>query len=176
MRLRPLGKRFYEFLTAIASWNLAIRLPSNTIPFMRNFLYILFAVLVSFSANPLMADESAEPEVGKALKEMGTRIDLPGGDKLQLHIDKRKIIGRFVDAEGLLIEPTAESILFIIDQPGHRNDEWRTVLRVAEDAKMVAPRSLTAPYKFRARLIIRFTDGTSKTIPNASLELDKEAE
>jgi hypothetical protein len=143
---------------------------------MRNSLYFLFAVLVSFSASTLMADETAEPELGKALQEMGTRIDLPGGNKLQLQIEERKIIGRFVDGEGLLIEPTAESILFIIDQPGHRNDEWRTILRVADNTKMAAPRSLTAPYRFRARLIIRFTDGTTKTIPNASLELDKEAE
>lgn len=119
---------------------------------------------------------SAEEIVGEPLEEVGTRLDLPSGNKLQLAIDEKKVVGHFIDKDGNLIESPAESIVFVVDQSGHRNDKWRTVIKPVDAAKLTSTRSLVAPYSFKARLIIRFKDGSTKTLPNAFVELDKKAE
>lgn len=134
---------------------------------------IVFILLLSLIA-PF--SYSAEEIIGEPLEKAGTRLDLPSGDQLQLAIDEKLVVGHFVDKEGNLIKSPASSIVFVVDQNGHRNDEWRTLLKPVDEAKLTSKRKLVGPYNFRARLIIRFTDGTTKTIPNASVKLDKEAE
>jgi hypothetical protein len=134
---------------------------------------IVFILLLSLIA-PF--SYSAEEIIGEPLEKAGTRLDLPSGDQLQLAIDEKLVVGHFVDKEGNLIKSPASSIVVVVDQTGHRNDDWRTVIKPVDEAKLSSSRKLFPPYNFRARLIIRFTDGSTKTIPNASVKLDKEAE
>lgn len=134
---------------------------------------IVFILLLSLIA-PF--SYSAEEVVGEPLEEVGTRLDLPSGDRLQVSIDEKQVVGHFVDKDGNLIKSPASSIVFIIDQNSHRNDKWRTLLKPVDEAKLTSPRKLVGPYTFRARLIIRFTDGSTKTFPTALLKLDKKAE
>ena len=121
---------------------------------------------------------SADKEaiIGEPLEEAGTRLDLPNGIQLQLAIDDNLGVGHFVDKDGNIIESPADSIIFVVEQKANPNDEWRTVIRLADEAKLTSSRKLFPPYTLRARLIIRFKDGTTKTLPNAFLDLDKGSE
>lgn len=117
-----------------------------------------------------------KPVIGEPLAEAGTRLDLGNGNELQLAVVERKVVGYFVDSEGLLLECPAASILIEVDHPGNRNDEWRTVIKPVDSAKLTSPRSMTPPYRFKTRLIIRYKDGTTKTLANAFVQLDNEPE
>ncbi len=132
---------------------------------------ICFSILLMTIGSVLSATE-----LGETLKEEGTRIELPSGDFLQLSVEDMKVMGRFTDAEGLLIEPLADSIVIVVDQPGHKNDEWRTVISPTGENSLTSPRLLRPPYDFRARIIVRLSDGSVKTYPYEPLELDKGVE
>lgn len=136
---------------------------------MRKSIWIL---LLGLFVSVALAEEA--PVIGEPLKEAGTRLELPDGNLLQVAIEDRNLVAYFVDSEGLLIESPANSIVFVVDQPGNRNDEWRTVIKPVDPAKLSSVRALTPPYKFKTRMIIRFKDGSTRTLANAFVELDKE--
>lgn len=114
------------------------------------------------------------PKAGEPVVEAGSFIDLEDGGRLQLLIEDKQVVAYFVDPEGLLIPSPAESILFIIDDPGHRSDEWRTVLNPSGDLNLTSPRRLFGPYNFRARIIIRFKDGEHASFANVPIDLEKD--
>lgn len=123
-----------------------------------------------------IAWSAEKPVIGEPLEEAGTRLELDDGNQLQLAIEERKLVGYFVDSNGLLLECPAESIVFEVDHPRNRNDKWRTVMKPVDIAKLTSPRGMAPPYKFKTRLIIRFKDGSTRTLANAFVELDKSAE
>lgn len=133
----------------------------------------VFFLLISLIATPSWA---AEEIIGEPLEKAGTRLDMPDGTQLQLAVDESLVVGHFVDKEGNLIESPADSIIFVVEQKANPNDEWRTVIRLVDEAKLTSTRKLFPPFNMRARLIIRFKDGTTKTLPNAMLDLDKKSE
>ena len=67
----------------------------------------------------------------------------------------------------------AKRIVFIVDDPGHKSDEWRSVLVPGEGACLVAPRALYPPYHYKTRIIIRYMDGTSESMANVMVSLDR---
>jgi len=113
------------------------------------------------------------PKAGDPVAEAGTFIDLADGQRLQLFVKDKQIVAYFIDKGGLVMKSPADSILFIVDDPGHREDEWRTVLNRQGDVKLTSPRRLYGPYTFRARVIIRFTEGEPSSFPNVPMNLDK---
>ncbi len=111
---------------------------------------------------------------GEAVPDNGTLVDLPGrAERLHLCVEDQQVRARFVDAEGLLIEPPAESIVLEVNQPGHRHHRWRAFLQPGPDHTLTTALRLPAPYQFRARLIIRFGPDEIVTLPNVPLNLDR---
>ena len=133
----------------------------------------VFFLLISLIATTSWA---AEEIIGEPLEKAGTRLDMPDETKLQLAVDENLIVGHFVDKDGNLIESPADSIIFVVEQKSNPNDKWRTVIRLADEAKLTSSRKLFPPFNMRVRLIIRFKDGTTKTVANAMLDLDKKSE
>lgn len=131
-----------------------------------SFLFILARVLDA-------AGYEEPPKAGDPVAEVGTFIDLADDQRLQLFVEDKQIVAYFIDKDGLVMESPADSILFIIDDPGHKDDEWRTVLTRDGDVKLTSPRRLFGPYFFRARVIIRFTDGEPSSFPYVPIDLDK---
>jgi hypothetical protein len=171
MLLRPHGKRFYHIITAAGATFLAFSPHPGTINGMSRTAYSLLAMMAALVAVPLYS-----VEVGEKPEEAGTRVALPGDTKLQLAIEEKKIVATFIDAEGKVIESPAESMVLVVDQQGHKNDEIRTLMNSADKIRLVSSRTLFPPYDFRARVIIRFTDGTTRTFPYLSLDLAKKSE
>ena len=132
----------------------------------RNLLTPLLLLLVTASFSKAI-------EVGEPMKDMGTMRDLDSGLKLQLFVHENKLQACFIDAEGLVAESPAESILFIVDEPGHKADKWRSVLVPGDDACLVAPRLLYAPYYYKTRVIVRYKDGTTESMANFRVSLDR---
>ena len=133
----------------------------------------VFILLISLIASTSWA---AEEIIGEPLEKAGTRLDLPGGDQLQLAIDEKMIVAHFVDSDGNLIESPASSIVFTVEQKASPNDKWRGMLNPVDEAKLASTRKLFPPYNFKARVIIRYKDGSVKTFANTYVELDKESE
>ncbi|MGC9451850.1 MAG: hypothetical protein ACP5I4_10415 [Oceanipulchritudo sp.] len=121
----------------------------------------LFAAVLS---NALALEIGDEPE------DKGTFLNLPDGGQLQLFVEENKILAYFIDAEGLIMRPPAESILFIIDDALSDKDTWRTVLSPS-DAKMVGSRLLYPPYSFRTKVIVRFADKDPVSFFRTSVDL-----
>jgi hypothetical protein len=136
------------------------------LPILLPFLLIL--------ANALSAaGYEAPPKAGDPVAEVGTFIDLADGQRLQLFIEDNQIVATFIDKDNLVMESPADSILFIVDDPGHKEDEWRTVLNRDGKVRLTSPRRLYGPYNFRARVIIRFTEGEPSSFPNVPIDLEK---
>ena len=112
-------------------------------------------------------------EVGEPVEDVGTFLDLPNEIRLQLVAKEQKVIAHFVDAESLVVESIAESIVVEITHSGRRTDRWRSLLKAGPGASMTSARVLPPPYQLKSKVIIRFTDGTSKTFPMVLLNLDK---
>jgi hypothetical protein len=93
--------------------------------------------------------------------------------KLTLEVTDNQLMAFFADATGTEDTSSVDSIIFVVDDTGHRHDKWRAVLRLADNDRYTSPRRLYPPYKFRARLIIRFTDGETVSLPNLKLDLQK---
>ncbi len=132
----------------------------------RNLLTALLLLLVTATIAPAT-------EVGEPMKDMGTIRELENGLKLQLFVHENKLQACFIDAEGLVAESPAESILFVVDEPGHKSDKWRSVLVPGDDACLAAPRNLYPPYQYRSRIIVRYQDGTSESMANVLVHLDR---
>ena len=115
-------------------------------------------------------------EVGETVEDVGAFLDLDDGQRLQLVIEEQTIVAHFVDAENLVIESPAESIVFEVNHSGRRTDRWRTVLSAGEGASMTSSRILPPPYHLKVRVIIRFTDGSTKTFARAFLNLSRNIE
>ncbi|MEX0322805.1 MAG: hypothetical protein AB3N63_11640 [Puniceicoccaceae bacterium] len=116
-------------------------------------------------------------ELGEPLEDLGTIKELPDGSKLQLKIDDKRVFACFADKDGKIIESPADSVLMVIDDPGHKNDEIRILLKPEENGiTLTSKRILYGPYVFRTRVIIRFTDDDPKTFPYLLLELDRNIE
>jgi len=126
----------------------------------------LLLLLITATTTPAM-------EVGDPMKDMGTIRELQNGLKLQMFVKDNRLQACFIDADGLVAESPAESILFVVDEPGHKNDKWRNVLVPGEDACMAAPRNLYPPYHYRTRIIIRYKDGTTESLAKALVTLDR---
>jgi hypothetical protein len=134
---------------------------------------------IFFAATLLLAAvlNANELEVGKPLDDIGHIQDLPDGNKLQLKIEDKRVFACFADSEGNVIESPANSVLLVVDDPGHRNDEIRILLKPEENGMtLTSKRILYPPYVFRTRVIIRFTDKDPKTFPYLLLELDRNVE
>jgi hypothetical protein len=93
--------------------------------------------------------------------------------KLTLEVTDNQLMAFFADTTGTEDTSSVDSIIFVVDDTGHRHDKWRAVLRLADNDRYTSPRRLYPPYKFRARLIIRFTDGETVSLPNLKLDLQK---
>ena len=116
-------------------------------------------------------------KVGEPIEDIGTTLDLPDQQFLQLTVKERHVAALFYDDSETIIESPAESIIIVVDQPGHKNDEIRLLLKPsAEDASLTSKRLFYSPYNFKARVIIRFTDKKTKTFPYAALQLDRNVE
>ncbi|NBD37345.1 MAG: hypothetical protein GVY10_02105 [Verrucomicrobia bacterium] len=115
-------------------------------------------------------------EVGEEVPSGGTTLELEGAPGLHLVVEERKVVAHFLDAQGNALLPPADSIIFVVDDPGHRNDDFRTVLRAGNDASLTGPRNLYPPYSFRVRLIIRMEEGEPVILSNEKVDLDPAAE
>ncbi len=116
-------------------------------------------------------------ELGEPLEDIGHIQDLPDGSKLQLKIEDKRVVACFADKDSKLIKAPADSVLLVVDDPGHRNDEIRVLLKPEENGlTLTSKRILYPPYQFRTRVIIRFTDKEPKTFPYLLLELDRNIE
>jgi hypothetical protein len=138
----------------------------------RKSIFLLSTLFILANALSAAVYE-APPKAGDPVVEAGTFIDLADGQRLQLFIEDQLIVAFFIDKDGLVMESPAESILFIVDDPGHKDDEWRTVLDLVDTVKLTSPRRLYGPYNFRGRVIIRFTEGEPSSFPNVPIDLEK---
>jgi len=133
-------------------------------------------LLALFACTGLRANVyETPPKAEDPVVEAGSFIDLASGDRLQLFIDDKQVVACFVNADGFLIPSPAESLLFIIDDPQHRLDEWRTVLNKSGDIILTSPRRLFGPYDFRARIIIRYPGEKTESFANVAIDLEKAA-
>ena len=124
-----------------------------------------------------LALEVGEPlEVGAPIEDFGASLDLDEGQRLQIFIVEQNLVAYFVDAENMVMESPAESIVFEVDHAGRRTDNWRTVLTASEGASLKSNRILPPPYHLKVRVIIRFTDGSTKTFARAFLNLNRNIE
>jgi hypothetical protein len=122
--------------------------------------------LAGFAASALPALEIEQPA-----PETGHTIELQDLPALHLSINDNQLRAHFLNPENLVTAPPAESIVFIVDDPGHRNDEFRTVLRPAKDASLTSPRRLFPPYEFRIRLLIRLPGEETRILSNQKVDL-----
>ena len=115
-------------------------------------------------------------EVGEEAEDVGSYLELDGGIRIQVVIEEQKIVAHFIDADNLVIEPTASEMVFQVTHSGRRTDNWRTVLSAGPGASMTSGRSLPPPYNLKFRVIIRFTDGSTKTFARKFLNLARNLE
>ena len=142
-------------------------------PIMRKFSLIPIACLFAFTLLAGAAEPDAKPVAGDLMEDVGTFIDAGNGLRLQLTLEDKRLIAKFVDAEDKLVENPAGSILFIIDDTTHRDDKWRTVLKPSGEIELASPLRFFGPPKFRAKIIVRFADGNVSTFPKTPLELTR---
>jgi hypothetical protein len=115
-------------------------------------------------------------EVGETVEDVGSFLDLDDGTRLQLVIEEQKIVAHFVDEEDLVLESPAEEIVFQVNHSGRRTDRWRTVLSAGEGASLTSNRVLPPPYHLKVKIIIRFTDGSTKTFARSFINLSRNIE
>jgi hypothetical protein len=165
--------RFCRIIGAAFACGLAIATSPRTLRPMHlaQPLRAAFCLLIAVLLAPFCAS-AASLAVGDPAPETGTRIDLPDDTQLQLLVEDQNLIGYFLDAAGRVIPTPATSILFVITQPGHREDDWRTVLEPVGSIQMTSPRKLFGPYQVRARVIIRFPEGEPLSFTRTQLDLE----
>jgi hypothetical protein len=130
-------------------------------------------LLLTAALLPAAEAPTGDPEPPKA-EDIGTFTELQENLRLHLFVEGNRVVAQFVDSEDRILAPPAESILFIVDDPGHREDEWRTVLRPEEGTqRLTSPRRLYGPYNFRSRIIIRFTDREPSAFTNHPVDLQR---
>ena len=133
---------------------------------------VLLSAIALLLLPSLQANRAVLPDDETIAAEVGTFLPLEDGRRLQLFLEENQVFARFVDNANVILEGDAESILFIIDDINHREDEWRTVLKpLEEEALYSSPRRLHGPPTFRARIIIRFTDREPSSFTNVDLDL-----
>lgn len=140
---------------------------------MRTITLLSVALLFCCATLAGAAETAPAPAPGDPVEDIGTFIEAGNGLRLQLLLKDKQITAFFVDAGDQLVESPAESILFIIDDTTHRDDRWQTVLKPAGKVKLTSPLRFYGPPDFRAKIIIRFTDGEVSTFPKTPLELER---
>ena len=108
--------------------------------------------------------------IGDTYEQKGTLLNLPDGTRLQLFVDENVVTAVFIDTDDLVIEPPAESILIVNDDPLSKNQKWRTVLS-PDGAVMTGARKLYPPYDFRGMVIVRFSNADPIPFHKVSLNL-----
>jgi len=138
-------------------------------------LIILTLFLSCICLTSLRASTAKEPGLAPQIEDIGTFIDLPDGNRMQFVAEDLKVVARYVSPSREQVENEVESIVFEIDDPGHRHDEWRTLLQPleGEEAAFSSPRLLQGPYLFRTRVVITFTSGEPWTFTNLQLDLKR---
>jgi len=134
---------------------------------MSKTVFIALAMLLA------LASTAYSLEVGEPVEDVGSFLDLHDGLRLQLVAEEQKVIAHFVDADDIVVESLADSIVVEINHSGRRTDRWRSLLKTGPGASMVSGRLLPPPYQLKSKVIIRFTDGTTKTFPMTFLNLDR---
>ena len=112
-------------------------------------------------------------KVGETVRDVGTFIDLEDGNRLQVYVEDNQIFACFVDAEDIIIASPAESIVFVVSDTRHKEEDWRTLLEPVDEAILTSSRRFHGPYDFRARIIIRFTEGEPSSFTNLPVDLEK---
>lgn len=141
---------------------------------MRRFVFpLLLACFLLTAGRPAAMAYETPPQAGDPVQDIGTFVPLGNGLRLQLLLVDKAVVAYFIDAGDLILPAPADSILLVIDQPGHPSDEWRSVLSPDGPVKLASPRRLYGPSQFRARLIIRFTDAPPSSFTNVPLNLEK---
>lgn len=143
---------------------------------MHRFAVLLLTLCVFTLPARAAEPGSGPPEAGDPAADVGSFIDLEKDRQLQLFLEDHQVIACFVDPDGLIMESPADSILLIIDDPDHRKDEWRAVLKPVDDVRLTSPRRFYGPDTFRARIIIRFTEGEPASFSHVPLELERNLE
>lgn len=133
----------------------------------------VFLMLISFASLLPLAQAL---EVGDTTEDIGTFLDVAEGQRLQLFIEEQNIVAYFVDPENLVIESPAPEIVFEVDHAGRRTNNWRILLTPGEGASLTSSRILPPPYHLKVRIIIRFTDGSTKTFARTFLNLSRNIE
>jgi hypothetical protein len=133
----------------------------------------VFLVLFSLLA---MLPVAYSLEIGEIVEDVGAFLKLENDIRLQLIIEEQKIVGHFVDEEDLVVESPAREIVFEVNHSGRRTDRWRTVLVPGSGASMTSNRILPPPYHLKVKVIIRFTDGSTKTFARSFINLSRNFE
>jgi hypothetical protein len=140
---------------------------------MRTITLLSAAFLFCFTTLLGAEEPVRAPAAGDPVEDIGTFIEAGNGLRLQILLQDKQIVAWFVNAEDQIVESPAESILFIVDDTTHRDDKWQTVLKPAGKVKLTSPKRFYGPPDFRAKIIIRFTDGEASTFPKTPLELER---
>jgi len=141
------------------------------------FLFTVVSLFFFLLAPCLNAEEENKPlEIGDTVEDVGTFVDLEGGEKLQLVLEGNDVVAHLVDAENVIIENEIESILFSVDDGDRRGDEFRTILRPAGEARLIGTQMISPPYQMRARIIIRYEDSDPTSMSRVQLDLERNLE
>ena len=90
-----------------------------------------------------------------------------------MFVQEMQLMAYFIDEEGLVTETNADSIVFVVDHSGHKNDKWRGLLKADEEGGFICARRLYPPYECRTRIIFRFKDEDTITLSTYPIDLDK---
>ena len=140
---------------------------------MRRFSLFITACLFTFSLLPGATDPESELAVGEEVEDTGTFLETRNDLMLQLVLKDKYVVATFVDAGNKIVENPAESILFIVDDTSHRDDNWRTVLKPDGDLQLISPLRFYGPPDFRAKIIVRYKEGKPETFARTPLELKR---
>ena len=130
--------------------------------------YLYSVALLVLCLNPVPAIEIGEPA-----PELGTILELKNGQRMQLLAEGMQVKAFFIDTEGKVAKTNADSIVLVIEDPGHKNDKWRGFLKKDNENGFVCTKRLYPPYEFRARIIVRFTDEDPISFAKKAIDLDK---
>ena len=135
---------------------------------------VSLGLFISAAALMGAGDKPAEPpKIGDTVEDVGTFLDLEGGERLQLVVENRKIVAYLVDPGDKIVAHGIDSILMEADTSSRRPDDFRTILHPDGEVRLVGTQSIYPPYQFRAKLIIRYKDCDPTTFPNYLLNLDR---
>jgi hypothetical protein len=118
----------------------------------------------------ILATAAFALEIGDKYEDKGTLLDLPDGTQLQLFVEDNIVTAYFIDEEGFIMGPPAESILIVNNDPLSKSQKWRTVLSPS-GAMMTGARKLYPPYSFRGMVIVRMPDADPIAFHKVALEL-----